>query len=241
MFAIRWVGALVAVVLLAGCTLPAARSILGSGKTVTLEFDFDDFTQVNVSNAFRVDITQADGYSIQVEVDDNLEPYLEVKRVGDELQIGLKPRLNILFGNTTLRAWVTMPQLTGLEVSGASRCDIAGFESDKRLNLEASGASTVRGDITSGTARIEASGASTVELTGAGSDLDAIASGASTLRLDDFVVLDARADASGASRITVNLSGTLDATASGASSVRYLGDPARVKRNSSGASSIEPK
>ena len=241
MMAVRWMALLAAMILLAGCTLPTTKSVSGSGKTVTLDFNFDDFTRVSVGSALKLDITQGDDFSIQVEVDDNLEQYLDVRRSGDTLYIGLKPRLSILFGNTTLRARVTMPQLTGLEASGASNCKISGFSSDKRLDLEASGASTVRGDIASGAAKIEASGASTIELTGAGADLNAVASGASTLRLEDFMVTDARVDASGASRITVNASGTLDAKASGASSVRYVGDPAKVRMDSSGASSIEPK
>ena len=241
MMAIRWIAIVAAVTLLAGCTLPTRKTVSGSGKTVTLDFDFKDFTQVRVGSAFTLDITQGDDYSIRVEVDDNLEQYLDVKRSGDTLQIGLKPRLSIVFGNTTLRARVTLPQLTGLEASGASRCDIVGFSSDQRLTLEASGASTVRGAIASGAAKIEASGASTIDLDGSGTDLNAVASGASTLRLEDFAVSDARADASGASRITVNVTGTLDATASGASSVRYVGDPAKVRENSSGASSIGPE
>ncbi len=241
MMAVRWMALLAGMILLAGCILPTTKSVSGSGKTVTLDFALDDFTRVSVGSAFKLDITQGDAFSIQVEVDDNLEQYLDVKRSGDTLEIGLKPRLGILFGNTTLRAWVTMPQLTGLEASGASNCRISGFSSDKGLDLEASGASTVRGDAASGAAKIGASGASTVELKGSGTDLNAVASGASTLRLEDFAVTDARADASGASRITVNVTGTLDATASGASSVRYVGDPAKVRENSSGASTIGRK
>lgn len=240
MLAVRLMAAFAVVVLLAGCTVPSTTRITGSGKTVTVDFDFDDFTRVKASSAFTVDITQGESYSIQVEVDDNLEQYLEVTRSGDTLQIGLKP-VSGWFGNKTLRAQITMPQLTGLNLSGASNCEITGFSSDKRLDVEASGASSLRGDISGGAAKIEASGASTIELTGSAPDLTAIASGASTLRLDDFAVKDASVEASGASRITVNATGTLNARASGASTVRYVGEPARLNKDASGASTIGRK
>ncbi len=49
---------------------------------------------------------------------------------------------------------------------------------------------------------------------------------------------DADVEASGASTVTVNLSGTLDADASGASRVLYLGNPSLGRIDTSGASSI---
>lgn len=67
------------------------------------------------------------------------------------------------------------------------------------------------------------------------------ASGASTVDLTDFPVGDARVDASDASRVTVNVNGTLDVDASSASKVMYLGNPTMGSIDLTGAASVEAK
>jgi hypothetical protein len=54
-------------------------------------------------------------------------------------------------------------------------------------------------------------------------------------------VADADVEASGASKATVNPSGRLDADASGASSIYYLGSPTLGKIDTSGSSTVKPK
>jgi hypothetical protein len=51
----------------------------------------------------------------------------------------------------------------------------------------------------------------------------------------------AKASANGASTIHVHATGDLTADASGASTIRYTGNPPDVKANDSGASSVKPK
>ena len=138
-------------------------------------------------------------------------------------------------------ARVTMPELTGLDLSGASRTTLAGFNSDGSLESEVSGASTLRGDLICGDASFSVSGASKVNLNGSAQDLKVEASGASTADLSSFASQNTVVNASGASKVIVNTSGTLDAEASGASTVRYTGDPAKVRENSFGASTVGPQ
>lgn len=234
------VTALLAVSLLSGCfpIVIGGEQVVGSGRSVTEEYDFSGFTRVNVGSAFEVDVTQGDDYAVSVTVDDNIVQYLEVRLDGDTLRIGLRPTIRFGFGNTVLRAEITMPEMEGLDLSGATRTRVRGFSSDKMLDVEVSGASTLTGDISSGEMNIEASGASRVELSGETGALDARASGASTLRLQDLASTDTRVNASGASTVVVNPSGRLTGDASGASTVRYAGSPSTVQVNTSGASSV---
>ena len=85
---------------------------------------------------------------------------------------------------------------------------------------------------------LEISGASTATLTGSAKQLSVRASGASRTNLTDLVTADAVLDVSGASSASLNVTGKLDASASGASSVRYTGKPTLGRQNTSGASSI---
>ena len=106
--------------------------------------------------------------------------------------------------------------------------------------MDASGASQLLGDIEAGDVRFDVSGASEVNVSGSAQTVTIDASGGSSVTLADFPTTDATVGASGNSRVTVNVSGRLDADASGASHVHYLGDPTLGAIDTSGASSVEP-
>ena len=229
--------------IVSGCGPITAQSevIRGSGNVVAREETFTGFDKVDVSQAFKVDISQGDTFSVVIRIDDNLVQYLQVVKQGNTLKIGLEPGRRYNIRNATMQAKVTMPKLTRLDLSGASHGTITGFKSTKALDVDLSGASFLRGDIEAGDARFDVSGASQVTLTGSAQDVTIDASGASIVELADFPVADASVEASSASSVTVNPSGKLDVDASGASHVYYLGSPTLGKVDTSGASSINRK
>jgi len=218
--------------------IPASGEALdGSGALVTEEFALTGFDRVEASHAFEVNVAQGDTFSVVVSIDDNLAQYLRVEKRGSTLNIGLDPRRN--YRNTDARAEVTMPELTGLQLSGATHGTIGGFDSAGGFTVEVSGASHLTGDIQTGDFLLDASGASRVTLSGSARGVVIDVSGASHVDLADFAAVNADVEASGASTVTVNASGRLDANASGASHIKYLGSPSLGTVDTSGASSVE--
>jgi hypothetical protein len=217
--------------------------LVGSGNLDSQEYDFADFTEVEIGSAFEFEVKQSSSYSINITADDNVMDYVQVSKDGQTLKIRLRtglggiPSLRLV----TLRASVTMPQLSGLTVSGASRGTVSDFSSTEDLDITVSGASRVTGDITAGDIEFGISGASTIQLEGSASDIDANVSGASHFNLEAFTVDNADVNLSGASSGTVNLSGRLDANLSGASTLFYIGEPTMGDINTSGASTIRKK
>jgi len=236
------IAAIVAVVSVT-CTLLVLRGcpggLVGSGNLETEEYAFTNFTKVEISSAFEFEIEQSSSYSINVTADDNVMEYVRVSQDGQTLKIGL--RIVTWFGPVTLRASVTMPQLSDLTVSGASRGTVSDFSSTEDLDITVSGASRVNGDITAGNVDFDISGASTIQLEGSANDIDANVSGASRLNLDAFTVNNADVNFSGASSGTVNLNGRLDANLSGASRLWYIGEPTMGTIDTSGASTVSKK
>jgi len=253
------VAVLVAVFLTSGLLMGCGGILKGSGDLETKQFDFSDFTKVDISSAFEVEIIKSDSYDISITADDNLFEHIQVSKEGETLKIGLKT-ISIRWP-VTLKAKVTMPQLRGLNFSGATRGTVSGFSSTENLDIDVSGASSldlvgmstgdakfdisgaskVTGDITTGDAEFDVSGASTVQLEGSASDLVAKAGGASRVKLAGFTVNNADIRLSGASNGTVNLVGRLDADLSGASKLSYIGEPTMGNINTSGASSLSKK
>ncbi len=227
------------------CSLPelpsiSQESLTGSGNVVTQEEAISDFDKVEISHSFVVEIKQGESFSVVIRVDDNLVEHLQVEKFGSTLKIGLKPDVSLV-SNATLEAEITMPELTGLDISGASNATISGFKSTKNLTVDLSGSSSLAGDIGAGDTSFDLSGSSDANLTGSGGNLTLDASGSSDVDLSDFPVTDAKINASGASTVTVNAGGRLDVEASGASDVYYLGNPSMGTIDTSGASSVEPK
>ena len=238
MYKIKILYPLLAIFLLIGC---AQVTITGSGNVVAQEEAITDFDKVDISQSFNVDITQGENFSVVVRVDDNLVKRLNVVKQGSTLKIGLDPNQSYTIRNATMEAEVTMPELVGLDVSGNSNARLSGFESTNSLVVDLSGNSELHGDIQAGDTRFDVSGNSSITLSGSAGDISVDASGSSVVDLADFPATDGTVNASGASTVTVNLSGRLDADASGSSDVYYLGDPELGRTDTSGSSSIQPK
>ena len=192
---------------------------------------------MDISHTFDVDIIQSQTYSLVIFVDDNIEQYLIVEERGDTLVLGLEEGRSYV--NVTLRAQISMPELSALELSGASMVKFAQFESSDPFELVSSGASEVEGDIDAGDVTIKLSGASDIRLEGEGGDLLLDSSGASHVNLAGFVVQDATLELSGASDVSVNANGELNVDASGASEVTFFGEPLLGDISTSDASSIQ--
>lgn len=214
--------------------------VIGSGNLETEEYAFANFTRVEISSAFEFEIKQSGSYSINVTADDNVIDRVQISQDGQTLKIRVGG-VPTSFRSVTLKALVTMPQLGGLTVSGATRGIVSNFNCTEAVSIAVSGASRVAGDITAGDIEFDVSGASTVQLEGSAADMVAIISGASRFSLGDFTANNADVNISGASTGTINLDGRLDADVSGASTLLYIGDPVMGTINVSGASSLGKK
>lgn len=239
----------------AGCS--SFESIVGSQDLETREYDYTDFTRVEVASAIQVEINRADVFQVSITANENIFEYIEHTLSGDTLRFRLRPFLS--FRNTKVQLTINMPELRYLELSGACSGEIDGFQSDgsidfdisgaSKLNIislqagdttmEISGASKVNGSLITEEADFEVSGASTLELVGLSDHARLDASGASRFRLSDFHISDASIELSGASTGDIEISGSLDINLSGASSLIFGGNPTLGYVEVSGASSMK--
>jgi hypothetical protein len=117
----------------------------GSGRLVTEDFDIRGFSRVDISHAFRVELVQSSSYKVVVRVDENLQQHLRIEKRGETLVIGLKPYRSYNLRNATMEAEVHLPDLRGIEASGASDVRISGFSSARDFDVDLSGASYLDG------------------------------------------------------------------------------------------------
>jgi len=198
------------VVLLAACS-----SVTGSGNLVSRQFDLDGFSRIDAGHGAQVEVTRGEPFSVEVEVDDNVASALDVSVSGNTLFIGLNDDSQV---NVTFRARVTMPELTGVTVSGGCR---------------------LQGELAGEDLAVNASGGSRASLTGTAGRVTVDASGGSQALLGDLAAGDVDVSASGGSRIEINSSGRVSGEASGGSSVSVSGSPTSVDVETSGGASVK--
>jgi len=201
---------------LAGCTgrIVPVESFAGSGNLVSRSYDLKGFSRIDANNSAQVEVTRGDAFSVNVEVDDNLESRLDVSVKGDTLYIGLK---NGIYDKATLRAKVTMPTLTGVTLNGASTLGAVLAGEDVRVGLN---------------------GASVATLTGTAGRVTITSNGAGQALLGGLAAGDVKVDANGASHVELNTDGAVTGKANGASVIIVSGSPTSVDVQTEGASQV---
>lgn len=213
------------------------HSISLAESTVTKNYSVKEFSTLKISSAFKVEFIHSSENKVIVEVDEKLAECVYVANAGNDLVIKLKDcyKNNI----HTMTAKVYGNSLSAIYLSGASS-----FVSDytfveKEILLKNSGASKIEISLKTEKLDIELSGASKIEVSGTATKQTINASGASNYNGKDCKNKDTDVTASGASKITVNCSDTLDVQASGASSVKYVNEPKTINKILSGASNVK--
>ena len=79
---------LAAALLTSGLLVGCGVAIEGSGNLKTESFDLSDFTRVDISSAFEVEIAQSGSYSVSITADDNLFDHIAVSKQGTTLKMG---------------------------------------------------------------------------------------------------------------------------------------------------------
>ena len=199
-------------------TFSFGSKIQGSGNMSSEVREINEFTGVDVGGVFEVEITAGKEYSVQVQADDNLLPYIRTEVDSDVLHIATTQRIS---SQIPLRVIVSAPEIDHLDVSGASKVTLFGVKNSEL--------------------GIHTSGASKLKLEGETSELNVEVSGASKIDAESLRSKTASVDASGASKVSVFVTERLRSEASGASKIQYAGNPASVEKKSSGASSVHQK
>jgi hypothetical protein len=193
--------------------------LISSGEIVKRSFDVRDFVGVETAGAFDVTIKQGADYSVEVEIEEAFEKYLEVEKQGTILVMDLTE--NTKSGATPMvRVDITMPVLNLIKSSGGLDVRFDGF-SEGRLSVETSGAVEAKG--TNGTyreLRIRTSGAANIDFRGI-----------------QVTTADVRMSGAGNAEIKID-GGKLEGNLSGVGKLVYYGSPESIDVDTSGVSKV---
>jgi hypothetical protein len=200
-------------------------------------FNLNGFDKLAMGSALTINVQQGSSFSVKASGREQDLDDLEVIVSNGTLKVRYKNGKWGWNNRKNVRFDITMPQLRGIDFSGACSATVKGFRDQGNVTVDVSGASTANIDLDADRVTADFSGASTVNLNGKATSLSGEVSGATTLKAYGLQTKTVKLDVSGASGASVSASEAMSVDASGASSVRYRGGAA-VSVHTSGASSV---
>jgi len=224
--------AAVAVAILPSCRY---RCIKGSGHQVTENHKVGNFTELEVSGGFKVNLKQDSSQSVDITADDNLTKYIHVESDGDKLHIYCKKNI---CGSGEMILNVGVRNINKLEGAGAVNFVSSGKINTGDLSIHLAGASKVDMDLTAANLTTEGAGSSEINLRGQATSHRLELTGAGKVHAFDFVVGKYDIHSTGAADCEINVLNDLNVNSTGASDVKYKGNPSNVNSSKLGAGSV---
>ena len=214
----------------------SAEYISGNGMMETKTFPQNNFNAVRISGGWTADIRYSETFSIQIETDENIFPYLDISLTGTTLNIGFKSGYSI--SPTRCKASITMPSLIKLQTSGSLTGSISSFNMpEDSMSIDISGSGNITAsDITVNTLKVDVSGSADFSATGKAENMIADISGSGNIKTTGLETEKADVSISGSGSAKVWVTGHLKADISGSGSIRYKGEPATEIKNSGSGS-----
>ncbi|MDZ4716295.1 MAG: PspC domain-containing protein [Cytophagales bacterium] len=205
-----------------------------SQRTVRDEFGLTDFHAVDLQGIFNVRIERGDRYAVEVRGPERERKKYDVYVNGNTLVVDYKERNKSfwkkdLLDDKEMRIRITMPELRELDVTGAGKLTVKGFD-EEDVSIKLTGAVTAYGDLKADRLSVKITGVSVLDLRGSGRFLEADILGASGLRAFGYEVARCEVSAHGASSAKVNVSETLEIDKGIASSVSHRGNAEVINR-----------
>lgn len=208
----------------------------GSEILVETRYDFKDFDALHLNSSIAVNVVQSETFKIIVSCNENFVKDVRIFKNGATLNLGMSKKKS--YQNLKFSAEIHMPILKSLDLKGASKLT-TNLSQEADLAVKISGASKISAKVSLFNFMVNASGASVIELNGkVRENAEMEINGASMIKAKKLIIdQNLKLKASGASTTEINVNGKLRADLSGASRLRYGGNPENINVNATGASS----
>lgn len=193
------------------------------------------FNSIGVSSGIDLYLTQGGSETVTIKGDNDLIKDVIVEQKGTSISIKYKDGINWsrLFKNQSIKVYVNFKTLKGIAASGGSDVYTQNTLKADMLSIAASGGSDLDLTLNVKDLQLAISGGSDADLKGSGENLVITASGGSDVDAYNYVVNNAKVNASGGSDANIHVNKALEAGASGGSDINYKGNPTVRKTTSS--------
>ncbi len=225
-------------VLTSSCVGFNEKSVKLSGVTKVSTKEVSAFDKVDVSGAIDVIVNIGNKSEVVIEADSAIMPYVVTEVKDRELRIYNKDIIGFYnFKNNKIVVTITTPSILELESSGACDVTINDLKTDM-FKVSLSGACDLIGSFECNVLDLEASGSSDSKLRGKVKNCNIELSGACDIKALDLEVDSLKIEGSGSSNVEITVQNSLEVELSGASELRYKGEPKYIKTDMSGVAQL---
>lgn len=217
--------------------LTACQMVSGNGDIVQEPRDLSDFDTVISSANIDAEISGgAEGFSVMLECDRNLLPYIVTAVDSGELEIRVEDDV-WLEPSKVCTAFVEMPAVLAVETHGSGDLVAGDVGRIQGITTTGSGDARVAG-IDTDRLTITTSGSGDVIANGDAEQLRVATSGSGDVRAKGLTAGTAEVRTSGSGDVFLTVTGSVDARTSGSGDIHLHGNPKSVDRHSSGSGDI---
>ncbi|MEA5099304.1 MAG: head GIN domain-containing protein [Bacteroidales bacterium] len=225
-------------VLTSSCVGFNEKNVKLSGVTKVSTKEVSAFDKVDVSGAIDVIVNIGNKSEVVIEADSAIMPYVVTEVKDRELRIYNKDIIGFYnFKNNKIVVTITTPSILELESSGACDVTINDLKTDM-FKVSLSGACDLIGSFECNVLDLEASGSSDSKLRGKVKNCNIELSGACDIKALDLEVDSLKIEGSGSSNVEITVQNSLEVELSGASELRYKGEPKYIKTDMSGVAQL---
>jgi Protein of unknown function (DUF2807). len=229
------------------CSCESGLVVRGNGTVSSEQRSVGAFTSVTVSGAGKLYVHKG-AQAVAITADSNLLPYITTSVSGSTLTIGVEPFTNIVSASE-LRYDVTLPDLSGVSISGACDASMEAFQGSSfsgsisgagsmsaaslsygTIRLSSTGAGSFTAAVAADSLGLEVSGSGGASLSGTAASASISISGAGGVSAKGLSVDSASVTITGTGSAELRVAKSLSATVSGVGSVRYWGSPGVSQR-----------
>lgn len=209
------------------------KTVKGSGKTVTENYNPGKFYGIKSGSGINVEIKYGSSHTVDVTTDRNVVDYLSISVKNGILHVGYQNNINVRNIRTTV--YVTMPELESLEASSGSDIRLMDNFTGSRLTVDASSAAGIAGSVDYENIRVSASSGGSVKLNGKAATCKASASSGGSVNMSEMRSVKADVSASSGGSVGIYATESITGKASSGGHIRYAGNPRNMDiRTSSG-------
>jgi hypothetical protein len=213
---------------------------LSFAQKETKNFDVKDFNAIDVRVAASVYLTKGDTFKCQVEGRERHVDRIDIKVKNNQLIVRALKEDFWDFNEREVHIYIEMPELEGLEFSGAGNITSKSAWVGDKINVALSGAGNIDlSNIEYIHLKADMSGAGNMSLSGKATEIDMDMSGAGNIDAVNLAAEKGRCDVSGVGRISCDVRDDLQAHVSGIGGVRYKNKPANLSKHVSGIGKVK--
>jgi hypothetical protein len=223
--------------LIASLFFVSCESIYGNGNIITEKRDIPQIHAVRNSGSINVEITIGENFSVSVEDDENILPYIITEVRDGVLHVHYKEGTNI--NNDHAKVYVTAPSLDKIITSGSGDISSEGIIRSRRaIEFSSSGSGDMEAKVDAPSVKVSGSGSGNISLSGRTKDFDCRMSGSGDVNCGDLRSENATISILGSGNAHVFASVHLNARTTGSGDIIYSGNPQSPEIHSTGSGDV---